>query len=233
MERWRDGAWGDGATYTKHLGHWCAGSPSKLHHEAQQRHKGVSPSACEQLCSRVACPCYQYRTSARECRVSPPGEFERPKKSGQGFDAFVRASLPPNATASTTAGLSQAMAEFVERERQAWRLLPGCAAPPDDPYSDAHLEQLLGGMPRRSRLRHWEEVLQAWRAVCMTGHVVLVSLYKGRVGAAMCDNPATRRAAFGALVHYRVFKYVLSVALAGLASDGRRPPDALFLLDLR
>ena len=50
---------------------------------------------------------------------------------------------------------------------------------------------------------------------------------------AMCDNPEARRAAFGALVHYRVFKYILSVALAGLASDGRRPPDALFMLDLR
>ena len=61
-------------------------------------------------------------------------------------------------------------------------LLPGCAATPDDPYSDAHLEQLLGGIPRRPELRQWEEVLRAWRAACMTGHVVLVSLYKGRVG---------------------------------------------------
>ena len=117
------------------------------------------------------------RQRARECRVSPPGEFERPKKSSQGFDAFVRASLPPNATASTTAALSQAMAEFVERERQAWRLLPGCAAPPSDPYSDAHLAQLLGGMPRQSGRRHWEAVTQAWHDVCMTGHVVLVPLY--------------------------------------------------------
>ena len=48
----------------------------------------------------------------------------------------------------------------------------------------------------------------------------------------MCDNPETHRAAFGALVHYRVFKYILSVALTGLATDGRRPPDALFMLDL-
>ena len=70
----------------------------------------------------------------------------------------------------------------VAREREAWRLLPGCAATPDDPYSDAHLEQLLGGIPRRPELRQWEEVLRAWRAACMTGHVVLVSLYKGRVG---------------------------------------------------
>ena len=170
------------ATYAKRPGHWCAGSPSQLHHEAQQRHKGVGLSACEQLCSRLACPCYQYRTADRECRVSPPGEFERPKKSGQGFDAFVRASPPPNASASTAAALSLAMAEFVEREREAWRLLPGCAATPDDPYSDAHLEQLLGGIPRRPELRQWEEVLRAWRAACMTGHVVLVSLYKGRVG---------------------------------------------------
>ena len=205
------------ATYTKHQGHWCAGSPSKLHHEAQQRHKDVSAQLCAQLCTRLSCSCYQYRASASECRLSPPGKFERPKKSGQGFDAFVRVSLPANATVS--AGLPQAMSEFVERERQAWRMLPGCAEPPDDPYSDAHLEQLLGGMPR-SRLRRWDEVVSAWRAVCMTGHVVLVSLYKGRVAAAMCDNPEAHRAAFGALVHYRVFKYILTVALAGLASDG-------------
>ena len=57
--------------------------------------------------------------------------------------------------------------------------------------------------------------------------------WPGQVAAAMCDNPEARRAAFGALVHYRVFKYILSVALAGLASDGRKPPDALFMLDLR
>ena len=47
--------------------------------------------------------------------------------------------------------------------------------------------------------------------------------WPGQVAAAMCDNPEARRAAFGALVHYRVFKYILSVALAGLASDGRKP----------
>ena len=35
------------ATYAKRPGHWCAGSPSQLHHEAQQRHKGVGLSACE------------------------------------------------------------------------------------------------------------------------------------------------------------------------------------------
>lgn len=173
------------ATYAKRPGHWCAGSPSQLHHEAQQRHKGVGLSACEQLCSRLACPCYQYRTADRECRVSPPGEFERPKKSGQGFDAFVRASPQPNASASTAAALSLAMAEFVKREREAWRLLPGCAATPDDPYSDAHLEQLFGGIPRRPEPRQWEEVLRAWRAACMTGHMVLVSLYKGRVGVTL------------------------------------------------
>ena len=77
------------ATYAKRPGNWCAGSPSQLHHEAQQRHKGVGLSACEQLCGRLACPCYQSRTADRECRVSPPGEFERPKKSGQGFDALA------------------------------------------------------------------------------------------------------------------------------------------------
>ena len=176
------------ATYAPRPGHWCAGSPSQLHHEAQQRHKGVSLSACEQLCHRLACPCYQYRISDRECRVSPPGEFERPKKSGQGFDAFIRASPPPNASASTAAALSLAMAEFVERERESWRLLPGCAATPDDPYSDAHLEQLLGGIPRRPELRQWKDVLRAWRAACMTGHVVLVSLYKGRVGLPLTRN---------------------------------------------
>ena len=30
----------------------------------------------------------------------------------------------------------------------------------------AHLEQLLGGIPRRPELRQWEEVLRAWRAAC-------------------------------------------------------------------
>ena len=219
------------AAYTKHPGHWCAGSSSQLHHEAQQRHTDVSLRACEELCNRLSCPCYQHRRLANECRVSPPGEFERPKKSGQGFDAHVARQMSPPANATESAGLSQAMAEFVERERRAWRTLPGCAEPPEDPYSDAHLAQLLGAMPR-ARLRRWDEVLAAWRAVCMTGHVVLVSLYKGRVAAAICDNPEARRAALGALMHYRVFKYVLAVALAGLASDGRRPPDALFLLDL-
>ena len=70
-------------------------------------------------------------------------------------------------------------------------------------------------------------------AMCNAQRNVQRAHCPGQVAAAMCDNPEARRAAFGALVHYRVFKYILSVALAGLASDGRRPPDALFMLDLR
>jgi hypothetical protein len=53
-----------------------------------------------------------------------------------------------------------------------------------------------------------------------------------QVAAAACDMSHLRRLAVGSLTHYRVFKYVLAAAIAGLASDGSRPPDALFILDL-
>ena len=210
------------AAFVKHAGHWCAGSAAQLHHEKQQRHKGVSLAGCQERCLRVSCVCYQFKQDG-ECRVSPPGEFERTKRSSQGFDAYVHGSTSPTGKQPQAAGdgMAQALSEFAAREREAWRTMPGCADAPEDPYTDAYLDQLVGRLPR-SKPRQWDEVLSAWHGVCASG-LMLVSLYKGRIAAAVCDNADIRRAAFGSLVHYRVFKYVLAAALAGLASDGRRP----------
>ena len=128
------------------------------------------------------------------------------------------------------------MEDLARQERAAWASLEGCASEPTNPYSDLFLDNLVRRIPSAARTHSWEEVLRAWQNSttsqgCANG-LILVSVYKNRVAAAVCDHPRLRRLQLGLLGHYRVFKYVLAAALAGLASDGKRPPDALFVLDL-
>ena len=135
------------------------------------------------------------------------------------------------------------MDAFFRHERFAWQSLSGCAEPPENPYTDAFFDSLFGHLSTSSgssskQRRRWEDVISAWRSTsiihgkCMS-NLILLSLYKGRVSAAICDQgPHARRAQLGALGHLRVFLYVLSGAISGLASNGLLPPDALFMLDL-
>ena len=230
-------------------GHWCAGGSQQ-----QERFKALSHEECENRCQQLRCACYQHRAQPAECRLSTDG-FERTRLSTAGFDAYVRANSSSvtessvERTEQPVAGgqsMESKMAEFARRERQAWSTLPGCEATPVDPYSESHLDSLLSRLPPAPP-RSWDDVFTAWRGSQPTssrdepaaavpagcsGGMVLVSVYKGRVAAAACDIVAMRRLAAGTLSHYRVFKYILTAALAGLASDGTKPPDALFILDL-
>ena len=124
--------------------------------------------------------------------------------------------------------------QSVKHERDAWRSLAGCEAPPADPYSDLYFERLMSSLPPAAP-RSWEAVVVAFEATlsnptsdssCASG-LILVSIFRGRVTAAVCEQ-----ATLGTLAQYRAFRYVLALALAGLSSDGRRPPDASFVLDL-
>ena len=132
--------------------------------------------------------------------------------------------------------------KFAQNEREAWRSLEGCEHEPRDPYAVSLLDELIRGLPVRSSGHRWVDVFDAWVDAtlvswpnstqaqgCRSG-LILVSLFKGRVAAAICRNEHARRAQLGALGHYRVFKYILSAALAGMGTE--RPPDALFILDL-
>ena len=109
------------------------------------------------------------------------------------------------------------MEAFVGRERAAWRTLRGCEATPPNPYDDAFFDALFRRVaPPMGERRSWESVASAWanvslaRGGCSSG-LILVSIYKSRVAAAVCDHVHARRAQLGALGHLRVFKYILQV----------------------
>ena len=129
------------------------------------------------------------------------------------------------------------MEAFLRHERFAWRSLPGCEAPPANPYTTEFFDGMFARLtPARGS---WDDVLAAWRAATISSdggcasNLILLSLFKGRVTAAMCEQGAhERRAQLGALGHLRVFLYLLSGALAGLATNGQAPPDVLAILDL-
>ena len=76
------------------------------------------------------------------------------------------------------------MAEFAKREREAWRLLPGCEATPSNPYTEAHLAGLLAAVPAAPTLRAWADVVEAWESHGCTAGLVLVSVLRGRIAAA-------------------------------------------------
>ena len=131
------------------------------------------------------------------------------------------------------------MEEHTRHERFAWQSLAGCERPPPNPYTADFLDGLFRHVETGARRQSWDGVLAAWRAAAIGGDgrcasgLVLLSLYKGRVSAAVCDQgPRERRAQMGGLGHLRVLLYVLSGAVAGLATDGTKPPDALAILDL-
>ena len=122
------------------------------------------------------------------------------------------------------------MNEFVKHEREAWRALSGCEATPGDPYVTAFYDTLFGRLSSSSR--SWETVFRGWLDATLsssgcTSNLILVSIYKTRIAAAVCDHAHFRRAQLGALGHYRIFKYLLAVAAAR-----RSLPDALFIMDL-
>ena len=128
---------------------------------------------------------------------------------------------------------------FVRHERSAWQWLPGCETTPDNPYTAEFLDGLFKRLPQESHPERWDDVLSAWRSAAIgkdgrcASNLVLLSLYKGRVTAAVCDQGShARRTQLGGLGHLRVFLYVLGGAVSGLASDGQRPPDVLVILDL-
>ena len=132
-----------------------------------------------------------------------------------------------------------ALDAFVRHERIAWQWLPGCETTPPNPYTADFLDGLFKRLPPDSRPRRWDDVMTAWRLAAIgkdgrcVSNLVLLSLYKGRVTAAVCDQGShARRTQLGGLGHLRVFLYVLAGAVGGLASDGQRPPDVLVILDL-
>ena len=59
------------------------------------------------------------------------------------------------------------MLEFASREREAWRKLVGCESPPEDPYTDAHLELLVAQLRSSNRRRRWDDVYTAWTGTGM------------------------------------------------------------------
>lgn len=136
--------------------------------------------------------------------------------------------------------MQEAFRWFAQNERSAWATLKGCERPPADPYTEAFFEDLFRRLPTGVP-QSWEDVYHSWvrasiperpsqtSASCKSS-LILVSVFKGRVAAAMCEDARFRRLQLGALGHYRVFKYLLAAAMAGATTA--RPPDSLFILDL-
>lgn len=121
------------------------------------------------------------------------------------------------------------VASTFKREEAAWQQLPGCTTP-TDPYSDAHVERLVGGAGAKRSLQ-WSSIEAEWRrAVLVDGKchafLILVSISAGEVEAVACVN-----ASLGTISRYRQFKFALVAAPQGLGS-APPPPDVTFVLDL-
>ena len=83
----------------------------------------------------------------------------------------------------------------------AWRALPGCESPPPDPYTAEYVDSLFTSITRRQRLR-WADVEARWtsavleqsawmaatRAANECSDMLLVSVYRGEIAAALCSK---------------------------------------------
>ena len=104
--------------------------------------------------------------------------------------------------------MENSLRTFLGNERAAWRSLAGCQSTPRDPYDNQFIGSLLEPLKPQAPRLSWELVVDAWKRASMrtncTSSLILVSLYKGRVAAAMCSHPQFRRQHLGVLGHYRV-----------------------------
>ena len=117
----------------------------------------------------------------------------------------------------------------------AWRSLPGCESPPPDPYTPAFVDSLFTTVTPRQRLR-WADVEARWtsavleqsawmaatRAANECSDMLLVSVYRGEIAAALCSKLSS----VGVLRRWLEFRRHLAAAVS---AGG---PDAAFVLDL-
>ena len=117
----------------------------------------------------------------------------------------------------------------------AWRALPGCESPQPDPYTPAFVDSLFTTLTPRQRLR-WADVEARWtsalleqsawmaatRAANECSDMLLVSVYRGEIAAALCSKLSS----VGVLRRWLEFRRHLAAAVS---AGG---PDAAFVLDL-
>ena len=128
----------------------------------------------------------------------------------------------------------------MRNERRAWMSCPACRRPPENPYSDTRVAELVASVLPSGKALPWSAVEAAWRRATLLkdgvcgSELILVSVVTGADGsppsvhAAACLN-----ASLGVLWRYKEFKFYLQLALHGLASGGARPPESFaFVLDL-
>jgi len=117
----------------------------------------------------------------------------------------------------------------------AWRALPGCESPQPDPYTADFVDSLFTTVTPRQRLR-WADVEARWtsavleqsawmaatRAANECSDMLLVSVYRGEIAAALCSKLSS----VGVLRRWLEFRRHLAAAVS---AGG---PDAAFVLDL-